>query len=92
MVADEEPHILQTDLSSYEVYRHVAGGGFGTVHFGRDLGSNKRVAIKRLHSHLAYEPVFDQRFEQEAQRLRGLQHINIVQVLDQGTDRGNVPA
>ena len=91
MVADEEPHILQTDLSSYEVYRRVAGGGFGSVHFGRDLGSNKPVAIKRLHSHLAYEPALVRRFEQEAQRLRGLQHINIVQVLDQGTDRGNVP-
>ena len=91
MVVGEEPQILQTALSSYEVYRRVAGGGFGTVHFGRDLGSNKPVAIKRLHSHLAYEPVLVRRFEQEAQRLRGLKHLNIVQVLDQGTDRGNVP-
>ncbi|HEY1298554.1 MAG TPA: protein kinase [Chloroflexota bacterium] len=91
MVVDEESHILQTDLSSYEVYRRVAGGGFGTVHFGRDLSSNKPVAIKRLHSHLAYEPELVRRFEQEAMRLRDLHHINIVQVLDQGTDGGNVP-
>jgi serine/threonine-protein kinase len=91
LVADEELHSLQTDLSSYEVYRRVAGGGFGTVHFGRDLGSNKPVAIKRLHAHLAYDPELVRRFEQEAKRLRGLQHVNIVQVLDQGTDRGNVP-
>jgi hypothetical protein len=91
LVVDEEPQILQTELSSYEVYRRVAGGGFGTVHFGRDLGSNKPVAIKRLHSHLAYEPELVRRFEQEAQRLRGLKHVNIVQVLDQGTDRANVP-
>jgi serine/threonine protein kinase len=90
-VADEELHVLKTNLSSYEVYRRVAGGGFGSVHFGRDLGSNKPVAIKRLHSHLAYQPELVRRFEQEAKRLRGLQHINIVQVLDQGTDRGNVP-
>ena len=91
MVVDDEPQILQTALSSYEVYRRVAGGGFGIVHFGRDLGNNRPVAIKRLHSHLAYEPVLVRRFEQEAQRLRGLQHVNIVQVLDQGSDRGNVP-
>jgi serine/threonine protein kinase len=91
LVVDEEPQLLQTDLSAYEVYRRVAGGGFGTVHFGRDLGSNKPVAIKRLHSHLAYEPELVRRFEQEAQRLRGLKHVNIVQVLDQGTDRAHVP-
>jgi serine/threonine protein kinase len=91
VVVDEVPPVLQTDLSTYDVYRRVAGGGFGTVHFGRDLGSNKPVAIKRLHPHLAYDPVLVRRFEQEAQRLRGLHHINIVQVLDQGTDRGNVP-
>src|ERR1700687_3604565 len=83
--------ILRTHLGSYALYAHVASGGFGTVSFVRDLQSNRAVAIKRLHGHLAYQPAVVERFQQEAQRLRGLQHPNIVQVLDDGTDSSGLP-
>src|SRR5579871_2623356 len=86
-----EQQVLRTKSGSYALYAQVASGGFGVVYFGRDLRSNRAVAIKRLHGHLAYQPDIVARFQQEAQRLRGLQHPNIVQVLDDGTDVGGVP-
>jgi serine/threonine-protein kinase len=86
-----EQQVLRTNLGSYALYAPVASGGFGMVYFGRDLRSNRAVAIKRLHGHLAYQPDVVARFQQEAKRLRGLQHPNIVQVLDDGTDVGGVP-
>src|SRR5215471_8925946 len=91
MSLDLGEQLLRTNLGSYALYAPIASGGFGTVYFGRDLQSNRPVAIKRLHGHLAYQPDVVARFQQEAQRLRGLQHPNIVQVLDDGTDDTGVP-
>jgi serine/threonine-protein kinase len=91
MSLDLGEQLLRTGLGSYALYAAIASGGFGTVYFGRDLQSNRPVAIKRLHGHLAYQPDVVERFQQEAQRLRGLQHPNIVQVLDDGTDGHGLP-
>src|SRR6266849_4032432 len=91
MANDLGEQVLRTNLGSYALYAYVASGGSGTVYFGRDLQSNRAVAIKRLHGHLAHEPELVERFEQEAQRLRGLQHPNIVQVLDDGKDTDGLP-
>ena len=44
-----------------------------------------------MHGHLAYQPGVVERFQREAQQLRGLQHPNIVQVLDDGTDSNGLP-
>jgi serine/threonine protein kinase len=91
MSIDLGDQLLRTERGSYALYAPVASGGFGTVYFGRDLQTNRAVAIKRLHGHLAYQPDVVARFQQEAQRLRGLQHPNIVQVLDDGTDSRGLP-
>ena len=90
-MATEPAEELTTSLGSYALYAHVASGGFGSVYFGRDLHNNRAVAIKRLHGHLAYQPAVVERFRREAQQLRGLQHPNIVQVLDDGTDTNGLP-
>jgi serine/threonine protein kinase len=91
MANDLGEQVLRTSLGTYALYAYVASGGSGTVYFGRDLQSNRAVAIKRLHGHLANQPDLVERFEQEAHRLRGLQHPNIVQVLDDGRDSEGLP-
>jgi hypothetical protein len=91
MANDLGEQVLRTSLGAYALYAYVASGGSGTVYFGRDLQSNRAVAIKRLHGHLANQPDLVERFEQEAHRLRGLQHPNIVQVLDDGRDSEGLP-
>jgi serine/threonine protein kinase len=42
----------------------------------------RTVAIKLIHPHLASDPEFVQRFEQEATAVAQLRHPNIVQVYD----------
>src|SRR5260370_40742297 len=91
MANDLGEQLLRTNLGSYALYAYVASGGSGTVYFGRDLQSNRAVAIKRLHGHLANQPDLVERFEQEAHRLRGPQHPNIVQVPDDGGARRGLP-
>jgi hypothetical protein len=51
-MAHELGEVLRTDLGLYAIYAPVASGGFGTAYFGRDLKTNRAVAIKRLHGHL----------------------------------------
>ena len=83
---------LQTQRNgAYQVYELVAAGAFGSVYFGRDLESNRAVAIKRLHPHWARDARAVERFNQEAQTGRELRHPNVVQLLDQGSDAEGIP-
>jgi serine/threonine protein kinase len=88
--ADEALHGAR---GTYRVFDRVGGGGFGTVFFGRDLGNNQPVALKRLHPHFVHDPRVVARFEREADLVlvRGLQHPNLVRILDRGRDAQGVP-
>src|SRR5712692_3706823 len=83
---------LRTESNgAYQVYELVAAGAFGSVYFGRDLGTNRAVAIKKLHPHWARDPRAVERFNQEGRTGRELIHPNVVQLLDQGVDADGVP-
>jgi eukaryotic-like serine/threonine-protein kinase len=82
---------LRGQVGDYRLYESIASGGFGSVSIGRDTATNVPVAVKRLHAHLKDEPGFVERFEQEASTVRGLNHPNIVRLLDQGRDAEGVP-
>ena len=58
------------------------------VYLGNDIRLERRVAIKIMHPHLAEDESFTRRFEQEARSAAGLGHPNVVNVFDQGVDRG----
>lgn len=58
------------------------------VYLGNDLRLERRVAIKVMHPHLVEDDAFTKRFEQEARSAAGLGHPNVVNVFDQGVDRG----
>src|SRR5258708_3178771 len=76
---------------AYQMYELVAAGAFGSVYFGRDLGTNRAVAIKKLHPHWARDPRAVERFNEEGSTGRELQHPNVVQLVDQGIDDDGVP-
>ena len=88
-MADQDT--LRGQVSEYRIYESIASGGFGSVYIGRDTSTNVPVGVKRLHPHLKDEPGFVDRFEQEAATVRGLDHPNIVRLLDQGRDANGVP-
>lgn len=55
-----------------------------------DTRLHRQVAIKVMHGHLAEDPEFRRRFEQEARNTAGLSHPNLVNVYDQGEEGGYV--
>ena len=84
---------LQGERGTYRVFDFVGGGGFGSVFYGRELSSNRPVALKRLHAHFVHDARMVARFEREADLVlvHGLRHPNLVRILDRGRDEQGVP-
>ncbi|HVM36098.1 MAG TPA: protein kinase [Actinomycetota bacterium] len=64
----------------------LARGGMGQVWRARDEVLARTVAVKVLHSNLADDPQFVERFRREALAAAGLTHANIVATYDTGSD------
>ena len=75
-------------LGNYHILEQVGRGGMASVFKALDLAHERTVAVKVLSPQLALEPNFKVRFEREAQVLRGLEHPNIVPILDYGEESG----
>ena len=74
-------------IDRYDVVRHVARGGMGSVWLGRLQGKHgfeKLVAIKTIRQELAAEGRFKAMFLDEARITSRLHHANVAQVLDVG--------
>jgi serine/threonine protein kinase len=71
-------------LEGYNLIEKIGRGGMASVYKALDLVHNRTVAIKILAPQLAMEPDFRARFEREAQVLRGMDHPNVVPILDYG--------
>jgi serine/threonine protein kinase len=94
-----EVYLLQRDSAAGKRQgRYVLGellgrGGMAEVFAGQSMGSHgfqKPVAIKRLLPELANDTVFVERLIGEAKLLVGMQHGNIVSVLDLARDGDDV--
>jgi serine/threonine protein kinase len=68
----------------YELYEEIARGGMATVHLGRSIepGVPRVVAIKQLHSQLAWNPSFVAMFLDEGRLAARVHHPNVVAPLD----------
>ncbi|HXI58205.1 MAG TPA: serine/threonine-protein kinase [Polyangia bacterium] len=68
----------------YELYEEIARGGMATVHLGRSVepGVPRVVAIKQLHSQLAWNPSFVAMFLDEGRLAARVHHPNVVAPLD----------
>ena len=86
--ADEAASATAPLIPGYE-FLHVLGrGGMGIVWKARQLSVNRIVAFKMI---LAGEQVSEKqraRFQAEAEAVAGLQHPNVVPLLEYGTHRG----
>ncbi|HEV3421400.1 MAG TPA: protein kinase [Candidatus Acidoferrum sp.] len=77
-----------TKFGPYEIESPLGAGGMGEVYRARDARLDRSVAIKVLASHLASSPELKQRFEREARALSALNHPNICQLYDIGSQNG----
>ena len=66
----------------YDVGQVIGRGGMAEVYEGTDRRLNRRVAIKVLRPDLARDPMFQERFRREAQSAAGLNHPNIVELIE----------
>jgi serine/threonine-protein kinase len=85
--AESETIISGTTLSSYHDLKLIGRGGMAEVYSATSL-KRRSVAIKVLRAELASEEQFRKRFMREAEIVSGLEHPNIVQVLDFGDEKG----
>lgn len=83
-----EPCINDTTLSSYRGLKLIARGGMSEVYRATSPTNGKTVAIKVLPATLATDDQFRRRFLREAEVISGLDHPNIVQVIDFGEEDG----
>lgn len=70
----------------YRVDDKIARGGMAMVYLGTDLTTDRQIAIKVMHAHLATDSSFVERFEREAMNAARLEHPNLISVTDQGRD------
>jgi serine/threonine protein kinase len=74
-------------FGKYRLLRRVARGGMGEIFeavYCPEGGFERRVAIKRVHEHLAAEARFVELFRAEAELCSRLAHPSCVQVMDFG--------
>ena len=69
-------------VGKYELKGTLGEGNMATVFNGWDKELEREVAIKMLKYKLAYDEKFLDRFEQEAKIIAGLNHPNIVNVIE----------
>jgi len=70
----------------YRLKEKIGSGGMADVYLADDLLLGREVAVKVLHQQYASDPSFIQRFRHEAQAAANLNHPNIVNVYDWGSE------
>ena len=68
----------------FTMERVLGSGGFATVYRATQVGLNRSLALKLLHTRVEQSPGFYERFKQEAQIAAGINHPNIVSIYDYG--------
>jgi serine/threonine-protein kinase len=81
--------MIETSIDGrYQIIARIAAGGMGEVFRAHDPVLDREVALKMLHTSLADDPSFIDRFRREARSAATLSHPNIVGVHDWGETQG----
>ena len=72
----------------YEIIGKIGAGGMSDVYKAKDLTLGRFVAIKVLKSEFSEDVNFVTKFRTEAQSAAGLEHPNIVNIYDVGSENG----
>jgi serine/threonine protein kinase len=73
--------VTPEDLGPYRVLRPIGSGGMASIHEALDTRLGRRVAIKRLHPHIAARPGAAERFLREGRAAAKIRHPHVVHVL-----------
>jgi serine/threonine protein kinase len=75
-------------VPGYEIEATLAPGGMGLVYRARQIGLNRRVALKMLRTGLDSGPQERARFRLEAEAVASLSHPHIIQIHEYGDWNG----
>ena len=78
-------------LGAYRVLRQIGSGGMASIHEALDTQLGHRVAIKRLHPHIASRPGAAERFLREGRAAARIRHPHVVQVFALGGEGAGGP-
>ena len=73
----------------YEIINKIGAGGMSDVYKAKDHVLGRFVAIKVLKLEFSEDINFVTKFHTEAQSAAGLEHPNIVNIYDVGSEDGN---
>ncbi len=79
---------VERSFDHFIVVETLGVGGMGTVYKARDTQLDRFVALKVLRTDLGAEEDYSARLQQEARIAAAVNHPNVVQVFDSGTDHG----
>ena len=79
-----------TPFGHYQLLELLGRGGMGQVFRAHDTVTDRIVALKVLPSHLAGDPVFQQRFRREAHAAAGLSDPHVVPIHGYGEIDGQL--
>ncbi len=74
-----------TLLGRYRLLEKAGSGGMSEVWKAEDTTLHRTVAVKVIHTPIAEDPTYRERFLREARLVAGLEHPNVLPVYDFGT-------
>ena len=77
-------------FGNYQIERELGQGGMGTVYLAKDIGLNRKVALKILRSDLGEDVAFAKKFLEEVEVTASLAHPNIIRVFTLGEQDGRL--
>jgi len=83
-------HTPSNFFGNYQMERELGRGGMGTVHLAKDIGLNRKVALKILRSDLGQDVGFSKKFLEEVEITASLAHPNIIRVFTLGEQEGRL--
>src|SRR5262245_22804193 len=84
----DKPRIF---MGRYESKSLLGEGGMGRVYLAYDHNLKRNVVVKVMHEHIASDPKFRERFEEEKFRTAQFEHTYSVRVYDAGYDDAEGP-
>lgn len=79
-----------TVIGGYQIDGVAGRGGMGIVYRATQLSLGRTVALKVIDPHLAADPSFRRRFEDESALAASLDHPNVVTIHEAGEDQGRL--